>query len=97
MKEFMSLYVDSKSCIGCAICELVCAEYHEKKYGTSISRIRVARIGKATRTAVPTISPLPCDLCDGEPRCVPACPTKVIEMLPTVDIASKLTGAKEGM
>lgn len=37
----MSLDVHKKLCIGCRICELVCNFFHEEKFGTNSSIIKI--------------------------------------------------------
>ena len=85
MLASVSLHIEPSKCIGCEICELICSERATKKYGHSVSKIRVVRIGKEKRTAIPTN----CDLCDGEPLCIAACPTDAIDLLSVVDVAEK--------
>ncbi len=62
-----SIFADPSKCTGCGICELACAEYHEKKYGLKTSRIRNVSIGHTIRTS------MTCRLCE-KPPCVVCCP-----------------------
>jgi len=65
------IFADPSKCVGCGICELACAEYHEKKYGLKFSRIRNVKIGHTIRVSVT------CRFCE-KPPCVASCPRNAL-------------------
>lgn len=67
-----------KTCVGCRVCELACSFWHEKKFNSQRSRIRVIH-------EKPAISrPLVCIQCP-KPKCMAACPLGAIMRDPKTD------------
>ena len=56
-------------CSGCRACEVACVAWHEGRFGTSTSRIRITKI-----EPLGVDHPHVCRLCSPAP-CVAACPT----------------------
>ena len=70
---------DNSKCVGCGICEYVCAFEKERVFNPLKSRIRSVRINQTLNTAVT------CKLCIEAP-CITACPEKAL-------LRSNATGA----
>jgi len=70
----------ASECVGCRVCELVCAYYREKENNPTFSRIHVASKvldwleGKADRPFEVEV----CRQCPGVSPCMMACPVKAI-------------------
>ena len=64
---YQHVICDPDKCIGCRICEYVCAATKWGTFDPSLSRIRVVRIEPVTMTAIS------CRLCEDAP-CIIACP-----------------------
>jgi len=64
----MKLIVHPELCTGCRMCEMECAYAHERRFGTSISRVRVSKL-EDTGIDYPVM----CQQCPNAP-CVEACP-----------------------
>ncbi|MGE5483822.1 MAG: 4Fe-4S dicluster domain-containing protein [Ignavibacteriales bacterium] len=75
------LYVSIERCSGCRACEMACSVAHEGKFGTSLSRIRVAKLETSGIDA-----PVVCRQCSNAP-CAKVCPVGAISV-------SQNTGAK---
>jgi len=63
---------DPDKCVGCSVCEYICAWEKEKAFNPLKSRIRVVRLGQIVNLA------LACRLCE-DPPCVAACPVDALE------------------
>ena len=68
-RKFIS--ADPDKCVGCQICEYICAWNKEKAFNPLKSRIRVVRINQIVNLAVT------CRLCESPP-CVAACPRRAL-------------------
>ncbi len=68
-KKFVA--ADPDKCVGCQICEYVCAFEKDKVFNPLKSRIRVVRLYPANLS-------IACRLCEDAP-CVKACPRKALE------------------
>ncbi|MDP2856595.1 MAG: aldehyde ferredoxin oxidoreductase C-terminal domain-containing protein [Bacillota bacterium] len=66
------IHVDFERCSGCRSCEMACSVAHDGKFGTSISRIRVAKM-ETSGVDVPVV----CRHCS-DPSCAEACPVEAI-------------------
>ncbi len=66
---------DPSKCIGCSVCEYICALDKEKSFNPLRSRIRVARFYPLFNVAIT------CRLCE-DARCVAVCPTKALKQTP---------------
>ena len=69
-REFVS--ADPDKCVGCQVCEYICAFEKEKVFNPIKSRIRCVRIHPFVNLAVT------CRLCEDAP-CVAACPRDALE------------------
>jgi len=63
----MQLKVAPQLCTGCRMCEMECSHAHEKRFGTSISRVRVSKLED-----IGIDYPVVCLQC-GKAKCVAAC------------------------
>lgn len=74
MAEAMRRFIasDPDKCVGCSICEYICAMEKEKAFNPLKSRIRVVRLHLIANLAVA------CRLCEDAP-CIAACPRKALE------------------
>lgn len=63
---------DPDKCVGCGVCEYICAWEKEKAFNPLKSRIRTVRLGQIVNLA------LACRLCE-DPPCVTACPVDALE------------------
>jgi Fe-S-cluster-containing hydrogenase component 2 len=75
------LFIDVERCTGCRACEMACSVYHERRFGTSLSRIKVLKL-----ESIGIDAPVVCRLCKDAP-CERQCPTAAIS-------TSSVTGAK---
>ncbi len=75
-KKFIS--ADPKKCVGCQICEYVCALEKDKVFNPLKSRIRTVRL-------YPKNLALACRLCEDAP-CGTACPRKAVEQAPETGV-----------
>jgi len=75
-KEFI---IDSNSCSGCRLCELICSL---RKKGFSNPKKEYIKIIKnhKYKVYIPVFS-LSCDSCGGTPACAGICPTKSISYI----------------
>ncbi|MBS7647202.1 MAG: 4Fe-4S dicluster domain-containing protein [Candidatus Bathyarchaeia archaeon] len=64
-RKFVS--VDPDKCVGCQVCEYICAWNKEKAFNPLKSRIRVVRLNPLVNVSIT------CRLCE-DPPCVAACP-----------------------
>ena len=71
MVRHMFVTVDVDKCVGCRICEYMCALEKNKTPNPTKSRIRMIRIYPSTNAS------LTCRLCEDAP-CVVACPRKAL-------------------
>lgn len=69
-REFVS--ADPDKCVGCGVCEYICAFEKEKAFNPLKSRIRTVRLHPLINLAVT------CRLCEDAP-CVAACPRDALE------------------
>lgn len=69
-RKFVS--ADPEKCVGCSVCEYICAWEKEGVFNPLKSRIRTVRLGQTINLA------LTCRLCE-DPRCVTACPVDALE------------------
>lgn len=68
-RKFVS--ADPDKCVGCQVCEYICAWNKEKAFNPLKSRIRVVRINQIVNLSVT------CRLCENPP-CVAACPRRAL-------------------
>lgn len=74
MKEVKGhLVVEADKCRGCHSCQLACSMSKTGSYSLKDSCIRMSRDVKKEDTH-PIIDTMCCDLCNGDPACVEACP-----------------------
>ena len=64
--------INTKDCVGCRICELVCSLHHYGVINPRRARIRVYRLEDRDRIET-------CRFCD-DPKCVEACPTGAMRL-----------------
>jgi anaerobic carbon-monoxide dehydrogenase iron sulfur subunit len=64
-KKFVA--ADPEKCIGCGVCELICAVKKEKVYSPRLSRIKILQLYRLVNMSIA------CKLCENAP-CVTACP-----------------------
>lgn len=72
MPEPKFVAADPDKCVGCRICEYICAFHKEHKFNPLLSRIRSVRVYPYINLA------MTCRLCEDAP-CVTACPRKALE------------------
>lgn len=73
VKGPVRLLVDSRACVGCLQCQLICSFFHEGAFSLDRARLRVD-------VEWPNkFLPLPCTLCG---KCVQACPTGALRFNP---------------
>ncbi len=70
LRKFVA--ADPEKCVGCSVCEYICAWEKEKVFNPLKSRIRTVRLGQIVNLA------LACRLCE-DPPCVAACPVDALE------------------
>ena len=75
------LYAEIERCSGCRACEMACSVQHEGRFGSSLSRIKVAKLESKGIDG-----PVFCRQCSDAP-CVKSCPVGAIS-------SSEVTGAK---
>jgi len=71
------LVSEPEKCVGCLVCELVCAT--SKRSSLKESRIRVLKM-EMLDVNIPVLR-VNCDLCSGGERCVACCPTQAIKFM----------------
>lgn len=88
--ERKRLFINSKKCNGCRICELRCSFAHEKVYSPSLARIRIHKWEIDSIT-----DPKVCKQC-GNPPCIRACEENALQQDPITGaiilISEKCTG-----
>ncbi len=72
MARELTITVDTPTCTGCRVCEMVCSLFHEK-----VTNIEKARLRITDRWDDSLFEPHICQLCDDAP-CVAACPTSAL-------------------
>lgn len=72
-KEFI---IDSNSCSGCKLCELICSLRKKGSFNPKKAYIKIVRNFKY-KVYIPVFT-LSCDSCGGTPACAGICPTKSI-------------------
>lgn len=75
-KEFI---IDSNSCSGCRLCELICSLRKKGCFNPKKAYIKIIKNFKY-KVYIPVFT-LSCDSCEGTPACVGICPTKSISYI----------------
>ena len=76
------LLIQPERCRGCRSCQMACSFARTGEYNPARSCIVLDRDLKTEGTA-PMIRPTCCQLCDGQPACVPACTYGAITFEPS--------------